>query len=63
MNELNEIKKNITNQLLGLCAHCATGSQKPHHCPVQEISARVESIKGVPLMVNNEFKGILFGRA
>jgi hypothetical protein len=62
MSELQKIKHNIVRELRGLCAHCATGNQKPHRCPVQEISARIESIKGVPLMVNNEFKGVLFSR-
>ncbi len=62
MSELQKIKHQIVGQLRGLCAHCSTGNQTPHRCPVQEISARIESIKGVPLMVNSEFKGILFSR-
>jgi len=62
MSELQKVKLNIVSQLRGLCAHCATGSTKEHRCPIQELSARVESIKGIPLMVNNEFKGILFSR-
>lgn len=62
MNEMLKIKKQILSELRGLCAHCATGSDKPHHCPVQEISARVESIRGVPLIVNSQFKGVLFSR-
>ena len=62
MSELQKIKFNLVHQLKGLCAHCATGSVHSHMCPIQEISARIESIRGVPLMVNNEFKGVLFGR-
>lgn len=62
MSELQKIKHQIVGQLRGLCAHCSTGSNIHHRCPVQEISARIESIKGVPLMVNNEFKGVLFSR-
>lgn len=62
MNELLKIKQQIVSELKGLCAHCATGSTQPHHCPVQEISARVQSIRGVPLIVNSQFKGVLFSR-
>jgi len=62
MSELQKQKLNILSQLRGLCAHCATHSAREHRCPVQEISARVESIRGVPLIVNNEFKGVLFSR-
>jgi hypothetical protein len=62
MSELQKIKFNIVHQLRGLCAHCATGSQRPHSCPVQEISARIENLRGVPLMVNSEFKGVIFNR-
>jgi hypothetical protein len=62
MSELQKHKINIISQLTGLCAHCATRSQKPHRCPVQEISARVESLRGIPLIVNSEFKGVLFSR-
>ena len=62
MNEMIQIKNQITNQLRGLCAHCVTGSSQPHRCPVREISARVQSLRGVPLIVNNEFKGVLFAR-
>ena len=62
MSELQKIKSQIVSQLQGLCAHCATGNRNNHRCPVREISARIESINGVPLMVNSEFKGILFNR-
>ena len=60
MNELNEIKQSIVSQLHRLCAHCATGNSQEHRCPVQDISARIASIRGVPLIVNSEFKGVLF---
>ena len=62
MSELQKQKLSIINQLQGLCAHCATKSQIIHRCPVQEIAVRVESIRGVPLIVNSEFKGVLFAR-
>jgi hypothetical protein len=62
MSELQKIKNDIVSQLSGLCAHCSCGSSKEHRCPVSEISARVQSLRGVPLIVNYEFKGVLFAR-
>lgn len=53
-------------QLQQLCAHCATsganGSSggRAHYCPIQSITARVQAIRGVPLLVNNEFRGVLW---
>jgi len=60
MNELFKIKKDILSQLIGLCAHCACGNKRPHSCPVQEISVRIESLSGVPLIVNSQFKGVFW---
>jgi hypothetical protein len=60
MSELEKKKYNIVNQLKTLCAHCATGSARAHRCPVQEISLRIQSLRGVPLIVNSEFKGVLW---
>jgi hypothetical protein len=57
---MQKIKQNIVSQLSGLCAHCATGSSQHHRCPVQEISARINALRGVPLIVNSHFKGVLF---
>jgi len=57
-----KIKQNIVAQLSGLCAHCASGSNRPHRCPVQQISARVQALRGVPLIVNSQFKGVLWPR-
>lgn len=62
MSELQKMKIQIVSQLRGLCAHCALDPRREHVCPVREISARVESLRGVPLMVNNEFKGVLWPR-
>ena len=60
MSEL-EIKKNqIMNQLKQLCAHCCTQKNFNHVCPVQEIAQKISSIRGVPLLVNNEFKGVIW---
>lgn len=60
MSEAQKLKQNILNQLQGLCAHCSSGNTFPHRCPVQEISLRIQSLRGVPLVVNSEFKGMLW---
>lgn len=62
MSELQKQKLNILIQLKSLCAHCSCGRNIPHKCPVKEISAKVESLSGVPLIVNSQFKGVLFAR-
>jgi hypothetical protein len=54
-----ELKKNqIVSQLQRLCAHCANGRE--HSCPLQDIAVKVQSIKGVPLIVNDEFRGMIW---
>jgi len=62
MSELQKIKHDIMSQLQGLCAHCASNSNRQHRCPVREISLRVQSLRGVPLIVNSQFKGVLWPR-
>lgn len=62
MGELQQIKNQIVEQLNGLCAHCSNNSSRPHRCPVKEISLRVQSLSGVPLIVNDQFKGVLWAR-
>lgn len=59
MSELELSKTNIVRQLRYLCAHCF--ANREHNCPVQSIAARVQAIRGVPLMVNNEFRGMICG--
>jgi len=61
MSEMEKIKQNIVSQLHNLCAHCSCGNINPHRCPIEEISIKVESLHGVPLIVNSQFKGVLFG--
>ncbi len=62
MSELEKQKLQIVSQLQGLCAHCASRSGRQHNCPVKAISLRIQSLRGVPLIVNNEFRGALFPR-
>lgn len=62
MSELEKQKLNIVGQLRGLCAHCSSGFNREHRCPVSEISLRVQSLRGVPLIVNDQFRGVVWGR-
>lgn len=60
MSDLELTKKEIITKLQQLCAHCATG--KKHMCSVQRISMQVKAFSGIPLIVNNEFRGLIFSR-
>jgi hypothetical protein len=61
MSADQKLKLNILEQLRCLCAHCST-QNKHHNCPVLEISSRIEHLQGVPLMVNAQFKGMLWNK-
>ncbi len=58
MSPLELSKKEIVQQLQKLCAHCA--NSRVHDCPIKPLAIRIQAIRGVPLMVNNEFKGVLW---
>ena len=58
MHEFEKQKYMVISQLRGLCAHCANG--RVHNCPIKPLAIRIQAIRGVPLMVNNEFKGVLW---
>jgi hypothetical protein len=57
MSEFEKQKINITQQIKGLCAHCANGVQ--HNCRVQSIAEEISKLSGVPLIVNDRFRGLL----
>ncbi len=57
MSEFEKRKASITNQIKGLCAHCSSGV--PHNCRVQSIAEDVAKLSGVPLIVNDSFRGLL----
>ena len=62
MSELEKKKYDIVEQLRGLCAHCSNAGNREHRCPVRDISVRIQSLRGIPLIVNSEFRGILFAK-
>lgn len=57
MSEVEKRKSNIVDQLHKLCAHCAVGRE--HICPLSQLIAEVSSIRGVPLIINSEFRGLV----
>ena len=59
MSELEKTKLSIIENIHKLCAHCTNGNMN-HTCPVQKLSREVEAIRGVPLLVNDEFRGVIF---
>lgn len=58
MSELEKTKNTIIQNIQRLCAHCMSG--QVHNCPVKNISEQISSIRGIPLIVNDEFRGIIF---
>lgn len=60
MSDLELTKNEIIKKLRMLCAHCASG--RKHFCSVQRISMQVKAFRGIPLIVNNEFKGVIFSQ-
>ena len=60
MSEAQKTKQNIISQLRRLCAHCSTSQTRSHVCPVQQIALRVQHLRDVPLVVNSQFKGMLW---
>ena len=56
---MENIKTVILQNMHRLCAHCVNGDHT-HECPLKNISAQISGIKGVPLIVNDEFRGMIF---
>ena len=57
MSEAEKIKINIVNNMRRLCAHCMNG--KKHFCEFRELENKIMNLRGVSLMVNDEFRGML----
>ncbi|MEZ4180264.1 MAG: hypothetical protein R3B41_01945 [Candidatus Doudnabacteria bacterium] len=57
MSDLELTKTEIIRKLTMLCAHCSSGVN--HRCSVQKITQEIKSFSGIPLIVNNEFRGVL----
>jgi hypothetical protein len=57
MSEFEKQKFTVINQLKGLCAHCANGVD--HTCKLQNMMRELNTLSGVPLIVNDRFSGLL----
>lgn len=60
MSDLELTKNEIITKLQRLCAHCLSG--RKHVCTVQRIALQVKAFRGVPLIVNNEFRGVIYSQ-
>ncbi len=58
MSELEQTKTILIKNIYKLCAHCNTGNYE-HDCPLRKIAEQIAKIRGVPLIVNDEFKGVI----
>ena len=59
MSELEKKKISIIQNIQNLCAHCANGNYQ-HDCPIKKIAEQISNIRGIPLIVNDEFRGVIF---
>ncbi len=60
MSEFEKQKYTVINQLKGLCAHCA--NEVTHSCKLQHMVHELNSLSGVPLIVNDRFTGLLLAK-
>lgn len=58
MSEFEKQKNSLVMQVQSLCAHCISGQE--HNCRVQGLADQIRNLKGVPLIVNDHFNGLLF---
>lgn len=58
MTQLEQTKYEATTLLKKLCARCKDGVD--HNCPVLEIAREIESLKGVPVIVNDRLWHVVF---
>lgn len=57
MSEFEKQKFTVIRQLKGLCAHCA--NEVTHTCKLQNMMRELNALSGVPLIVNDQFSGLL----
>lgn len=57
MSEMEQIKSIIVQNMHKLCAHCTNG--KEHECRFVEMERQILQVSGIPLIVNDEFRGVL----
>ncbi len=60
MSEFEKQKFTVIRQLKSLCAHCA--NEVNHSCRLQKIVSELNTLTGVPLIVNDRFNGLLISK-
>lgn len=61
MSEFEKQKDTAIRELKSLCAHCA--NEVSHSCRLQKIVSELDTLTGVPLIVNDQFTGLLISQA
>ncbi|OGE81787.1 MAG: hypothetical protein A3H72_02825 [Candidatus Doudnabacteria bacterium RIFCSPLOWO2_02_FULL_48_8] len=57
MSEFEKQKFSLMAELKTLCAHCR--NEVAHNCRIQTIADQINQLRGVPLIVNDRFNGLL----
>lgn len=58
MTQLEKKKYNAIDNLRSLCARCSSGDQ--HSCKVSEVISEIEKLNGVPVIVNEQLRHVVF---
>ncbi len=58
MTQFDRNKLSAIVALKNLCSYCREG--QAHHCPIRELAARIENLRGVPIIVNDRLHHVMF---
>ena len=58
MSEIEKKKHNAVKTLVSLCPRCEKGEQ--HQCPVALLVRQVNSLRAIPVNVNDRLYSVLF---
>lgn len=58
MSELDKTKHDAIRALENLCARCRDGAD--HTCPVATLISQIKAIKGIPVIVNDQLRHVVF---
>lgn len=58
MTELDKTKYEAIGVLKNLCSRCREGVE--HDCPVAQVIREIESIHGIPVLVNQKLGHVVF---
>jgi hypothetical protein len=58
MTEFDKTKHNTISILKTLCSYCR--ENREHVCPVKELTLRIENLRGVPIIVNDQLYHVMF---